>query len=183
MRHCPILAASLISLLVLGQGGCVSKGPGVPKPTPSLVLHPQSSERFQCGPTTLSSVFAFHGVTVPEEDISKSIYSPTARGVLLMDLARVARAHGFATESRTASLDDLRLLVAAGKPPIVLLDRGAAGIRVPHFTVVTGIAAEGVFLLGSQTANDFVSHPLFARQWKLAGNQSLVLSPPSLPSP
>jgi len=174
--------AAVFSILAMGHGGCASKGPGDVKP--SLVLRPQSSERFQCGPTTLASVFAFHGVAVPEEDISKAIYSPTARGVLLMDLARVARDHGFATESRNASLEDLRWMVAAGKPPIVLLDLGAAGLRVPHFTAVTGVTGEGVFLLASKAENDFLSHSHFARQWKLAGNQSLVLSPPSsLPSP
>ncbi len=181
MNTRPEFAVAVFSILVMGHGGCASKGPGDMKP--SLVLQPQSSERFQCGPTTLASVFAFHGVAVPEEQISKAIYSPTARGVLLMDLARVARDHGFATESRTGSLEDLRIFIAAGKPPIVLLDLGAAGLRVPHFTAVTGVTGDRVFLLNSKAENDFVSHPLFTRQWKLAGNQSLVLSPPSPPSP
>ena len=118
-------------------------------------------------------------MAVPEEDISKLIYSPGARGVLLMDLARVARDRGFATESKSGSLDDLRARVAAGLPPIVLLDLGAAGFRVPHFTAVTGVTEEGVFLLGPKTENDYITHTLFKRQWKLAGNQFLVLSPPS----
>jgi predicted double-glycine peptidase len=181
MRHCPNIVATLFSLLVLGQGGCVSKGPGDQKP--SLTLRPQSSERFQCGPTTLASVFAFHGVEVSEEDIAKVIYSPTARGVLPMDLARVARANGFSTEVRNGTLDDLRTAVSNGKPPIVLLDLGAARIHIPHFTAVTGVTGEGVFLLGPKAENDFISHPHFTRQWKRAGNQYLVLSSPSLPSP
>jgi hypothetical protein len=99
-----------------------------------------------------------------------------------MDLARVARDNGFSTTIRTGTLDDLRQTLASGKPPIVLIDRGALGLRVPHFSAVTGVTDTGVFLLGTQTENDFVSHPLFARQWKLAGNQYLVLSPVSPPS-
>jgi ABC-type bacteriocin/lantibiotic exporter with double-glycine peptidase domain len=177
MALCPTNMAAGLIVLAMGLGGCVSKNPGDHKP--ALALAPQSSDAFQCGPTTLASVFAYHGVPVPEEEISKIIYSPGARGVLLMDLARVARSHGFTTVSGNGSLDDLRMLVASGKPPIVLLDLGAVGIRKPHFSAVTGVTDEGVFLLGTQTANDYISHPLFARQWKLAGNQFLVLSPPS----
>ncbi|MCC5845757.1 MAG: hypothetical protein JJU05_16035 [Verrucomicrobia bacterium] len=172
----PAAAAALICFW-MGGGGCVSVGPD--GQTPSLTMNPQSSVRYQCGPTTLASVFAFHGVKVPEADITDVIYSPGARGVLLTDLARVARDRGFETHSGSGNLDTLRGAVAEGRPPIVLLDLGAAGFRVPHFTAVTGVTGEGVFLLSSTLKNDYLSHRKFKRQWTLAGNQFLILSPPS----
>jgi len=174
------MAAAIFTLLVLGAGGCVSRGPG--GITPALSLAPQSGARHQCGPTTLASVLGFHGVPVPEQAISAAIYSPTARGVLLMDLARYAREQGLDAEMRTGSLEDLNRAVAERHPPIVLLDLGIGGMRIPHFTAVTGGTDHGVFLLGAKPGDEFVSLPLFERQWKRAGNQFLVVSPASAPS-
>ena len=91
-------------------------------PPEYLRLGPQSSALFQCGPTTLAAVLAFHGTAVPETIISEAIYSPTARGALLSDLAWYARSRGFRTELRTGTLEDLQKAVAGRMPPIVLLE-------------------------------------------------------------
>ena len=121
---------------------------------------------------------SFYGVTVSEEEISGAIYSPTARGVLLTDLSRIAREQGFKTEIRTGTRDDLAAAVEHRTPPIVLLDQGVGRYAIPHFSAVTGVAASGVFLLGAQPDADFTSTRTFERQWKKAGNQYLVLLPP-----
>ena len=169
----PLLA---VPLLLLGGWAC-----STPRPTgvsPDLTLAPQSETRFQCGPTTLSSVLSFYGVTLEEEEISEAIYSPTARGVLLTDLSRIAREQGFETQIRTGTLDDLSIAVTGRTPPIVLLDLGLGRYNIPHFTAVTGVADSGVFLLGPEPEADFITTPRFERQWKKAGNQYLVLLPP-----
>lgn len=171
------LASVVLPLLSMGHGGCVSSGPG--GNTPDLVLDRQSGERHQCGPTTLSSVLAFHGVRVPEDEISRAIFSPTARGVLLQDQARFARGRGFGTAIGQGTLDDLRRTVANRLPPIVLLDLGVGGLHLPHFTAVTGVTDGGLFLLGPNPKNDFVSRKLFERQWNRAGNHYLLLTPPT----
>jgi len=170
-------AAAALIILWMSCGGCVSVNSGGQIPT--LAMNPQSSTRYQCGPTTLASVFAFHGLNVPEAEISEIIYSPGARGVLITDLARVARDRGFETVISAGNSDTLREAIAGGHPPIVLLDLGVAGFRVPHFTAVTGVTDEGVFLLSTNSKNDYLSHRKFKRQWTLAGNQFLILSPPS----
>lgn len=138
---------------------------------------PQSSERYQCGPSTLASVLAFYGSTINEETISKSIYSPTAKGVLLHDLAWYARAQGYQAELRSGNLYDLKQLVEDQQPPIVLLDLGIASYRKAHFTAITGVTDGGVFQLGDHRADEYVHMELFTRQWKRAGNQYLVITP------
>lgn len=171
---------ALLLLLVGGACRTTSRPAGV---RPDLTLPPQSETRFQCGPTTLSSVLSFYGVTLEESEISEAIYSPTARGVLLTDLSRIAREQGFEAQIRTGTLADLAAAVENRTPPIVLVDLGVGRYQVPHFTAVTGVVEEGVFFLGPKPEADFLSTPRFERQWTKAGNQFLVLLPPpdSLP--
>lgn len=153
----------------LGEAASASKIPG-------LVMAPQSGSRYQCGPTTLASVLAFHGVAVPEAEIAAKIFSPSARGVLLTDLAWFARSREFRTEVRTGSKAELQAALAAGRPPIVLLDLGRGPLRQPHFTVIFAWDEQGVRYLSAKPAGQRVSHATFARQWQRAGNQCLLLS-------
>lgn len=169
-----ILAGAVLVGSLWGAGGCVA--PGRDPRVVLLPLNPQSSARFQCGPTTLASVLAFHGSPVAEETISAAIYSPTARGVLITDLAWYARSQGFQTEVRTGSLSDLQAAVAGRQPPIVLLDLGIARIHQPHFTAVTGWSESGIYYQGTNAAGEFVTRETFERQWQRAGNQYLVLT-------
>jgi len=48
-------AAVLLALLLLMHGGCVSRGPEPGHRARALSMTPQSSERYQCGPSTLRS--------------------------------------------------------------------------------------------------------------------------------
>ncbi|MFZ9994916.1 MAG: hypothetical protein ACO3OV_09445, partial [Steroidobacteraceae bacterium] len=134
--------AMVLALAVTGHGAAPMREP-LPPP---LLLAPQSSAFFQCGPTTLAAVLAFHGIPVREQVITDAIYSPTARGVLLTDMAWFARGQGFATAVLTGTLDDLQRAVFTGQPPIVLLDLGLAGLRKPHFTAILGWCDRGVRL-------------------------------------
>jgi len=170
-------ASCLLLAMVAVYTGCASSGPNQDQRELVLPMAPQSNERNQCGPSTLASVLTFHGAEVTEETISKAIYSPTARGILLQDMAWYARTQGFQAELRTGTLDHLKLAVEERQPPVVLLDLGIASYRKPHFTAVTGVTDGGVFQLGDQRADDFVRMDLFTRQWKRAGNQYLVITP------
>ncbi len=174
-------AATLVATFLLAHAGCVAPGPEPYQRNRALPLEPQSSERYQCGPSTLASVLAFHGRDVPEAVIASAIYSPTAKGVLLHDMAWFAREQGFQAEVRTGSLHDLEQAVERQQPPIVLLDYGVAHIRRPHFTAITGVTDGGVFQLDDKRSDDYVRIALFTRLWKRAGNQYLVLMPPASP--
>lgn len=157
--------------------GCVSPGPDSDERARALKMLPQSAARYQCGPSTLASVLAFHDAPVSEETIAKAIYSPTANGVLFHDMVWFVREQGFRAELRTGSVKDLERAVEERRPPIVLLDFGFAGFRKPHFTAITGVTGEGVFQLGSERADDFVRMESFTRLWERAGNHYLVITP------
>lgn len=172
-----------LALFCLGGGSLTGAQPPPPRAPDAavvaLALNPQSSARYQCGPTTLASVLAFLGRPVPEATIAAAIYSPTAHGVLLTDLAWYAREAGFSTEIHTGSLADLQTAVAAGLPPIVLLDVGRLGTQQPHFTAITASTAVEVRYLSPQSAGKAVSRAKFLRQWQRAGSQYLLLTPSS----
>lgn len=162
-------------LLLAVTGPAVRAGSAVQR----LPLAPQSKAHFQCGPTTLAAVLGFHGDPLPEAAITVAIYSPTARGVLLTDLAGFARGRGFLTLVRTGTLADLERAVAGRQPPIVLLDLGRGGIRLPHFTAITGWSESGVRHQDRRAGGKFVSRKTFIRQWERAGNQYLLITPSS----
>ncbi len=176
-------ASAVLLVLLLVHGGCASSGPGPAPGAHALPMAPQSSARYQCGPSTLASVLAFHGEPVPEEFIAKAIYSPTAKGVLLHDMAWFARAQGLQAEVRTGSVDDLKQALDERLPPIVLLDYGIAHLRKPHFTAITGVIDGGIFQLDDKRADDYVHMKLFTRLWTRAGNQYLVITPAVSPPP
>lgn len=168
------LPTLMSALLLLGVGGLRAVAP-----PPDLQLAPQSNTRFHCGPTTLASVLAFHGKPVPEAAIAATIYSPSAHGVLLTDLAWYARQAGLKTELRTGTMDDLQAALAIGTPPIVLLDVGRLGLSQPHFTALTACDATGVQILGTKRTGDRVKRLKFERQWQRAGSQYLLITPSS----
>lgn len=171
--RCGLSLCLVLGWAVPGLGAAASAAPA---PT-GLTLAPQSSARYQCGPTTLASVLAYHGRPVAEADIARAIYSPTAHGALLTDLAWYARSLGFRTEVRTGTAADLKQALAQGLPPIVLLDLGLAGLRQPHFTALTAWDTDGVRYLNTKAAGKRLSLPTFTRQWQRAGNQYLLISP------
>lgn len=171
--HCTKVRFIAVAL-ALGLGGCVTTGrdPGVAL----LPLAPQSGELFQCGPATLAAVLSFYGTAVDEATIARAIYSASARGVLLTDLAWYARSRGFATELRTGTLQDLQQAVQAGTPPIVLLDLGLSRVHQPHITAITGMSATGIHYQSTQPVGKVVSPTKFNRQWERAGNQFLLVT-------
>ncbi len=174
MRPAPRI---FLGLFLVGVGPAVRASPD--DHANFLRIAPQSSALFQCGPTTLAAVLTFHGTAIPEKTISEAIYSPTARGVLLTDLAWYARSQGYRTELRTGTPEDLQKAVAAGQPPIVLLDLGVASIRQPHFTAVTEWTGDKVRYQGRQPVGVLVAKKKFIRLWQRAGNQYLLVSPGS----
>jgi predicted double-glycine peptidase len=164
-------------------GALLLAGAGMAGPMPAvsgeLSLAPQSGARFQCGPTTLAAVLAFWGDPVPEAAITAVTFSPTARGVLLTDLAAFARQRGFQTLVRTGTVDDLARAVAERQPPIVLLDLGLGRSALPHFTVLLGWSDAGVRYQNRSPTGKRVSNQTFMRQWQRAGNQYLLITPSS----
>ncbi len=152
----------------------------LPKKTTRVYLdgiQPQSTEDYACGPSTLAAVLAYQGKPVPEENISAEIYSPTAHGTLLSDMAWYAQQQGLQAKVQQGTLEDLKDATLAGNPPIVLLDLGMLGVTKAHFSAVSGYTDDGLFILAVNNPRQFVATSDFARKWKNAGNFYLLITP------
>ncbi|RMH01216.1 MAG: peptidase C39, partial [Aquificota bacterium] len=77
-----------------------------------------------CGPASLSSVFAYYGVNISQEDIASEVYDPRLKGALITDLENYAKKRGFKTLLKEGSLQELKQAIDMGIPPIVLVDLG-----------------------------------------------------------
>jgi predicted double-glycine peptidase len=142
-----------------------------------------SQEAYQCGPTALATVmnywFGLMGAdkrTDPEQ-IAAAIYSPSAKGVLGLDLEIYARKQGFDTEQYSGSLDDLKQHVDRGVPPIIFVDYGFLFTQVNHFMVVTGYMKGHIIVNSGYRQNQPVSDGELEKIWKKNGYWTLVLKP------
>jgi len=138
---------------------------------------------FQCGPAALATVinywYARSGSTnsVTPESIGKEIYSPTARGVLGLDLELYAKRHSFSTGQYSGSLQDLRRLIDEKVPPIILADFGIGILQVNHFIVITGYGPDGVLANTGSAENELISTRRLESIWKKTGYWTLVVRP------
>lgn len=156
-------------------GGCATTS-RTDRP-PTLILSPQSTDKNQCGPSTLTSVLQFHGHDADPKELRDSIYSPTAEGTLLTDLAFEARNRGFQTRIFSASPMDIADAVNSGIPPIVQLTFEVGGFRSSHITTVTGVHPDGYVVLDEKKPDDFLARTLFETAWTQSGNFLLLVTP------
>ena len=141
-------------------------------------------EDYQCGPAVLATVIDYwhrrtgKGARVTPEQIVPEIYSPTARGVLGIDLEIYAKKHGFPGRQFAGKVTDLREAVDQGIPPIILVDYGLGFYQQGHFMVVTGYGPEGIIVNSGPHENRFISEKDLDRIWKKTGYWTFILLPP-----
>ncbi|MGD0228876.1 MAG: C39 family peptidase [Syntrophorhabdales bacterium] len=178
------LFLALVALL-LAPLGCASGPSGAPPDGVVIRDVPFfSQEAYQCGPTSLATVMDYWygkmGMTdkwTTPEQIAAAIYSPSAGGVLGLDLEVYARKHGFETEQYSGSLDDLRTRVDRGVPLIIFVDYGLLVYEVNHFMVVTGYTRDGVIVNSGRREGQRVSMRELAKIWKRNHYWTLALRP------
>jgi predicted double-glycine peptidase len=140
-----------------------------------------AQEAYQCGPASLAEVMDYWygkmGASrrVTPEEIAASIYSPSARGVLGLDLELYARKQGFETEQYSGSVDDLKKQVDRGVPAIIFVDYGFLGYEVNHFMVVTGYTKSGVVVNSGRVQSQTISGRELERIWKKNRYWTLLL--------
>jgi predicted double-glycine peptidase len=178
-----ILRATVVFLLLLSCPFCagVGKTPRQATIIPGVPFFAQ--EAYQCGPTALATVIDYwykkQGSTawITPEQIAADIYSPTAKGVLAIDLERYAGKQGFLTQQYAGTIDDLRQNVGRGIPAIIFVDYGFSVYAQHHFMVVTGYAPDGVIVNSGKRENQFVSDKELEKIWKRNGHWTLVVRP------
>lgn len=142
-----------------------------------------NQDAYQCGPAALATVVDYWyrkagvGKWVTPEQIAGEIYSPTARGVLGIDLELYGKRHGFEGSQYSGSIQDLREKVDVGVPVIIFVDYGLSVYEVNHFMVVTGYTGDSVLVNSAGRENRRISGRELERIWKKNGYWSLALRP------
>lgn len=142
-----------------------------------------SQEAYQCGPTALAIVLDYWykksaaGKWVTPEEIASRIYSPSARGVLGLDLEIYAKKQGFEARQYAGTVADLRRNVDRGVPSIIFVDYGLSLYEVNHFMVVTGYGKDGFIINSGKRENQFIPERELEKIWQKNGYWTLVLKP------
>ena len=179
------LSAVLIGIaLILILGGCAPLAPisypSVTAPRPLAVPYiPQDD--FQCGPAAVALVMDFNGDGVPVQTLTSEIYSPALRGSLQPALVAAGRRHGWLAweiYDFAAILQE----VAAGRPVIILQNRGLSWKPVWHYAVVVGFdATKGLtYLTSGREEQRAVATRTVRKTWERGGRWGLLLLPPGV---
>ena len=140
-------------------------------------------EDYQCGPAVLATVIDYwykrtgKGIWITPDQIVSDIYSPTARGVLGIDLEIYSRKVGFRGRQFAGSVKDLIGAVDQGTPPIILVDYGLGFYQQGHFMVVTGYGSAGVIVNSGPDQNRFIPEKDLDRIWKKTGYWTFIMTP------
>ena len=142
-----------------------------------------SQEAHQCGPAALATVMNYWYEKMGTDkrtdpgQIAAAIYSPSAGGVLGLDLEMYARKKGFRTEQYSGSLDDLKERIDRGIPVLIFVDYGFLSYQVNHFMVATGYTKGRIIVNSGHRQNQPVPDGELEKIWKKNGHWTLVVEP------
>lgn len=142
-------------------------------------------EKNGCGAASIAMVIGYWqrqpGQSVPapnSEQILRDLYSQEARGIYASDMESYFRQHGFQAFAFAGEWNDLKQHLGKGRPLIVALkpSRGAA----LHYVVIAGLDQTQDFVLTNDPAQRKLLKQArvdFEKQWKAAGNWTLLAVP------
>jgi ABC-type bacteriocin/lantibiotic exporter with double-glycine peptidase domain len=150
-------------------------------------------EKNGCGAASIAMVMQFwqrqQGQSIDASSdpthIQLSLYSPQAHGIYASDIEHYFQQRGFRTFAFQGTADDLQHHLEKGRPLIVALKPVALkpGRRTPlHYVVVAGLDPDhNLVLLNDPGERKLLRQELasFAKQWKDAGNWTLLAVPQS----
>lgn len=178
--------ALLLCLLAAALTGCgmvstdkASWPAAVPDRTVVQAVPFFPQEQYQCGPAALAMALGWSGITVAPADLSPQAYTSGRQGSLQADLISAARRHGrvaYPLSGPEALVEEL----AAGRPVIVLLNRGFSWYPKWHYAVAIGYdyGSAEIILHSGATPNDRYGLRLFDNLWARSGRWGLLVLPP-----
>lgn len=111
--------------------------------------------------------------------IQRALYSRRAHGIYASDLEAYLKQHGYRTFAFPGEWNDLRQHLEKGRPLIVALKPGAAESSL-HYVVVTGLDwGQGLVMINDPAQKKLLKEerPAFEKEWKAAGNWTLLALP------
>lgn len=177
-----VVSAALTGAAFLFFSGCTSLAPITYPATPSpprLAVPYFPQDDFQCGPAAVAMVMDFNGGSVPLQTLTAEIYSPALRGSLQPALVAAGRRHGWLAWE-ISDFSAILQEVAAGRPVIILQNRGLSWKPVWHYAVVVGFdAANGLtYLTSGREEHRAVATRTVRKTWERGGRWGLLLLPP-----
>jgi hypothetical protein len=134
-----------------------------------------AQDAYQCGPASLAAVLNFWGIEVKPDEISKKIFSRSARGTLNIDMVLYAQRSGLYALQYAGSMEDLRNKIDSGHPVIVLVGYGFSFYEVDHFMVVIGYYDRGVIVNSGHERNKLIDEEGFLKIWGKANYWTLLI--------
>jgi ABC-type bacteriocin/lantibiotic exporter with double-glycine peptidase domain len=134
-----------------------------------------------CGPASLSSVLGFYGISLSQEAIAEKVYNPKLKGALITDLENYVKSLGLKAETRQGTLEDLKVLIDKGIPPIILVDLGSFFVSIPHYMVVVGYEGGKFFVHTGYEESKSMEAKDLDRLWSKMGRVMLIVYPPHTP--
>jgi ABC-type bacteriocin/lantibiotic exporter with double-glycine peptidase domain len=129
-----------------------------------IPFYPQRA--YQCGPSSLAAVMNYYGIDVSPEEISRDIFSESARGTLNIDMVLYAEKKGLDVRQYSGSVDDIKRKIDSGVPLIVMVDNGFFVYQKNHFMVVIGYNDEGIITNSGRERFKFISFHDFNTTWR-----------------
>jgi ABC-type bacteriocin/lantibiotic exporter with double-glycine peptidase domain/predicted small secreted protein len=142
------------------------------------VPYVQQDTEYECGAAAISMVVSYWTRAEPRSVVAH--FRPVGeRGLAAGKLRDYAREQGLASFLIEGQLQDLANEIKAGRPVLVGLSKPQTKDRVlDHYEVVVGINAQTKRIVTLDPSEGWRENSLegFAREWKLAGNVTLIVS-------
>jgi ABC-type bacteriocin/lantibiotic exporter with double-glycine peptidase domain len=179
--HIVVAILSLLTLTFCASNGKLESNDAVTiKGVPFF-----AQDAYQCGPAALATVLNYwyqkdgQETRTKPDQIAAAIYSPTARGVLGIDLEVYAKKQGFNVRQYSGSIEDLKRQVDREMPAIIFVNYGFSAYEANHFMVVKGYTNEGIIANSGKQEDQYLSDKGLDRIWKKNDYWILVVTPRS----
>jgi ABC-type bacteriocin/lantibiotic exporter with double-glycine peptidase domain len=133
------------------------------------------TRRDDCGAAALASLLAHRGIELPLTRIDAAIYTPVLRGALLADLENFARGQGMETRAGRGDLMLVRQQIEAGRPVLVLMQKGFGPWSQPHYLVIFGFDQRRLLVHAGFAGEVFIDNGEFERRWSRMSRLYLYL--------
>ena len=179
----PLLPTRVVALLWLGGLLAAGGPPGIWLDVPFI-----KQEKDGCGAASVAMVMQYwqrqqlipgaSGSAADVKQIRRALYSDEAHGIYSSAVQRYFQLHNFRSFAFTGNWSDLRQHLEKGRPLIVALKPGSGSSL--HYVVVAGLDWERQLVLVNDPAERKLvkrERTEFERQWKEAGNWTLLAVP------